>query len=92
MKKCAVPGPGTYMPKVGINKTGTYALSNIPNRKVTAWVPSNRFQKPKESREGSPGPGNYQFGDTNPQNKYVLSNYKSYGTPNLMGISGRNDL
>jgi len=90
MKKCDVPGPGTYMPKLGINNNGVYVVSNIPNRKATAWFPTDRFSKPKESREGSPGPGSYRAHDTNKQKKYVLSIFKSSGTPNLMGKSGRN--
>ena len=59
MKKCDVPGPGSYMPKLGINKNGTYCISNMPNRTTTAWYPTDRFRKPKETREGSPGPGQY---------------------------------
>jgi len=90
MKKSDVPGPGTYMPRVNMNVNGVYPLSNMQSRKTTAWYPSNRFSKPKESRESSPGPGQYKFLDTNTVNKYVLSNFKSSGSPNFMGKSSRN--
>ena len=57
MKKSAVPGPGTYKPRVSMNENGVYALSSMQSKRATAWYPSNRFSKPKESRESSPGPG-----------------------------------
>jgi len=44
MKKCEVPGPGTYAPIIGINSVGKYMISNQPNSRASVWSPAkNRF-------------------------------------------------
>jgi len=40
MIKGNVPGPGTYAPKIELNKFGKYCLSTLPNSKAANWSPN----------------------------------------------------
>jgi len=79
MQKCKVPGPGTYMPKTGINEMGKYYLSTIPNTCAQHFSPSKRFRENKSPKNEQPGPGTYDSVDykTRGERTYFLSTFKN---------------
>jgi hypothetical protein len=72
-----VPGPGTYKPKVEIDKLGVYFLSKSPNSKAPKFFPVGNHSK---ARIGSstPGPGSYDpKTEISKRGDYFISNFHS---------------
>ncbi len=90
IKKQAIPGPGTYEPKVNLDSIGVYHLSNLTyvledynfcyrNSKAPNISPrGERFKDESKKKKFIPGPGSYEIRDYNDGN-YILSQFKNAG-------------
>jgi len=78
--KQQIPGPGSYQPKIGIDKYGKYVLSKIQNSRAANWSPSKkRFIDENRHKRDIPGPGNYNPSDYS-GGQYLLSTNKNLGS------------
>ena len=78
-QKQNIPGPGHYGAPLGINATGQYPLSTIPNSRVGRISPSKRFVD-LSLREAAqlPGPGAHNPRDY-VNGEYIVSTFRSKG-------------
>lgn len=74
MKKL-VPGPGTYDPNVGLNKTGSYFLSKFMSSMCRTHYHSDR-NTILTKNISTPGPGNYRL----PSDFGYYESKKNYNT------------